>query len=133
MKNAFTLIEVVFSIVIIGILASVSTSRFASTRMDAKIFAEIAGVKIVLTNLGAEYATKNAFIDYTEADASKAVKCFRFNIESDGNVTVDMIPSASTECPHEIYTVVKSLATNTILSSSGSSRLYVFGGSSIKR
>ena len=36
-KNAFTMIELVFVIVILGILASVAIPKFAATRTDAKI------------------------------------------------------------------------------------------------
>lgn len=37
MKNAFTMIELVFVIVILGILASVAIPKFAATRTDAQI------------------------------------------------------------------------------------------------
>lgn len=36
-KNAFTMIEIVFAIVILGILAAVAVPRFAATRVDAQI------------------------------------------------------------------------------------------------
>jgi len=36
-KNAFTMLEVIFVIVILGILASVAVPRFAATRTDAQI------------------------------------------------------------------------------------------------
>jgi len=36
-KNAFTMIELVFVIVILGILAAVAVPRFAATRTDAQI------------------------------------------------------------------------------------------------
>ena len=36
-KNAFTMIEVVFVIVILGILAAIAVPRFAATRTDAEI------------------------------------------------------------------------------------------------
>ena len=37
MKNAFTMIELVFVIVILGILAAVAIPKFAATRTDAQI------------------------------------------------------------------------------------------------
>lgn len=133
MKQAFTMIELIFIIVIIGILGAVAVPKLTATRDDAKISAEITNAKITLTNLGAEFATKNAFVDYTEIEANEAVNCFTFETESDGNVTIDMITMFTVTCPNDIYTEVKSLATNTLLTSSGDKRTYKFGGHSIKR
>ncbi len=47
-KNAFTMIELVFVIVILGILAAVAVPRFAATRTDAQISkarADIASIR----------------------------------------------------------------------------------------
>lgn len=52
MKKAFTMIELIFVVVIIGILAGVAIPRFASTRNDAQISstkATIASVKAALS------------------------------------------------------------------------------------
>jgi general secretion pathway protein G len=52
MRKAFTMIELVFVIAIIGILASVAVPRFASTRNDAQITAAkatLASVKSAMT------------------------------------------------------------------------------------
>jgi len=48
MKNAFTMIELVFVIVVLGILSAVAIPRFAATRTDAEITkgrADIASVR----------------------------------------------------------------------------------------
>ena len=47
-KNAFTMIELVFVIVILGILASIAIPHFAGTRLDAQIAksrAEVASIR----------------------------------------------------------------------------------------
>lgn len=54
MKKAFTLIEVVFVIVIIGILAGIAIPRLAATRDDA----EIAKAKATVASVKAALATE---------------------------------------------------------------------------
>lgn len=46
-KNAFTMVELVFVIVILGILASVAIPRLAATRTDAEITKGIADVSSI--------------------------------------------------------------------------------------
>lgn len=57
-KKAFTMIELIFVIVIIGILAAVALSRLAATRDDAHISRIIANSRIVFGDLGAYYTSQ---------------------------------------------------------------------------
>lgn len=53
MKNAFTMIELVFVIVVLGILASVAIPKFAATRTDAEISktrADIASIRSAIVS-----------------------------------------------------------------------------------
>ena len=53
MKNAFTMIEMVFVIVIFGILAAIAIPRFAATRTDAQIAkgrSDIASIRSALVS-----------------------------------------------------------------------------------
>ena len=52
-KNAFTMIELVFVIVVLGILAAVAVPRFAATRDDAQIAkgrADVASIRAGIIN-----------------------------------------------------------------------------------
>lgn len=57
-KKAFTMIELVFVIVIIGILASVALPKLAATRDDAKIVPIITNIRTLLQDIEGTYTTK---------------------------------------------------------------------------
>ncbi len=56
-KKAFTMIELILVIIIIGILAGVAIPRLAATSDDSKIVTMIANTRAVLGNLGTYYTT----------------------------------------------------------------------------
>ncbi|MDD0855244.1 type IV pilin protein [Campylobacter magnus] len=63
MKKGFTMIELIFVIVILGILASVAIPRLASTRTDAEISAAVANIRTLIGDLSSYYAVKGSFTD----------------------------------------------------------------------
>ena len=61
MKKGFTMIELIFVIVILGILASVAIPRLAGTRTDAEIATTVANLRILLSDLNSYYVVKGNF------------------------------------------------------------------------
>ena len=61
MKKGFTMIELIFVIVILGILASVAIPRLAATREDAEISATVANLRTLLSDINSYYAVKDEF------------------------------------------------------------------------
>ena len=61
MKKGFTMIELIFVIVILGILASVAIPRLAATRTDAEIAATVANLRTLLNDVASYYAVKGEF------------------------------------------------------------------------
>ncbi|MDD7090449.1 type II secretion system protein [Campylobacter sp.] len=61
MKKGFTMIELIFVIVILGILASVAIPRLAATREDAEISAAVANLRTLLSDTTSYYAAKGDF------------------------------------------------------------------------
>ena len=61
MKKGFTMIELIFVIVILGILASVAIPRLAGTRTDAEIATTVANLRTLLSDLNSYYAVKGEF------------------------------------------------------------------------
>ena len=58
MKKGFTMIELIFVIVILGILASVAIPRLAGTREDAEISSAIANLRTLVSDANVYYVTK---------------------------------------------------------------------------
>ncbi|MDY5115057.1 MAG: type II secretion system protein [Campylobacter sp.] len=61
MKKGFTMIELIFVIVILGILASVAIPRLAATREDAEISAAVANLRTLVSDVTAYYTVKGEF------------------------------------------------------------------------
>nr|WP_321318612.1 type II secretion system protein [uncultured Campylobacter sp.] len=61
MKKGFTMIELIFVIVILGILASVAIPRLAATREDAEISAAVANLRTLVSDASAYYTAKGEF------------------------------------------------------------------------
>ena len=59
MKKAFTMIELIFVIVIIGILASVAIPKLTATRDDAVVASEITSLRQSIDNLRGIYLAKS--------------------------------------------------------------------------
>ena len=61
MKKGFTMIELIFVIVILGILASVAIPRLAGTREDAEISTAVANLRTLLSDAASYYVVKGSF------------------------------------------------------------------------
>jgi type II secretory pathway pseudopilin PulG len=81
------MIELIFVIVIIGILASVAIPKLAATRDDAIDARDCKNLAVCITDLAAMY-TATGEVDKTKSLACKGVENSNKN---DINVTVDMV------------------------------------------
>ena len=71
MKKGFTMIELIFVIVILGVLASVAIPRLAATRDDAEVAKAATNLTTAVSDITAYYTAKGTFSANQKSDFSK--------------------------------------------------------------
>ena len=73
MKKGFTMIELIFVIVILGILASVAVPRLAGTKADAEISAAVANLRTLISDANVYYVAKGGFAAGTSTTGATSI------------------------------------------------------------
>ena len=84
--KAFTMIELIFIIVIIGILAAVAIPKLAATRDDAELSALMTNTKICVNDLVASYRGNEVLTDMDTIPACVEAKVKGASIVYSGDV-----------------------------------------------
>ena len=154
MKKAFTMIELIFVIVILGILAAVALPKLSATRDDAAISAIVSNARIALGDFESYYMSRDNTAWNTEAiqSATSALLSTSCNTPVEDNTSIipntfvlchDNVICVSLETTVEGHLIVTdgTDTTNTICQAvktdpaitSMSNKTYVLGGQTILR
>ena len=87
MRKGFTMIELIFVIVILGVLASVAIPRLAATRDDAEVAKAATNLTTAVSDLTAYYTAKGSFKGNNNANISDFTK-FTNALTKDGKLNV---------------------------------------------
>ncbi|MFA6189284.1 MAG: prepilin-type N-terminal cleavage/methylation domain-containing protein [Sulfuricurvum sp.] len=92
-RSGFTMIELIFVIVILGILAAVAIPKLAATRDDAQVSKEVTNLSTKINDLGAQYTAQGSFTAADITNANLAMGCYSLTGSADGNLTVTEVAS----------------------------------------
>ena len=99
MRKAFTLIELIFVIVIIAVLASIAIPKLAATRDDAKISAKAQNIMIAANEIAA-YAVARGHTEANLSDMSNSIASMisREEAVDTGSHQVDVKVEDTSDC-----------------------------------
>ena len=120
MRAGWTVIELIFIIVIIGFLASIAIGKLSTTRDDAKLSSDVSNMSICISDLSAIYTATHTNLTDINSTACERVVCYTIHRDS-SVLQVDLNATAANYCA-DIENVGGHLA-----------KTYQFAGSKIKR
>ena len=101
MRKGFTMIELIFVIVILGVLASVAIPRLAATRDDAEVAKAATNLTTAVSDITAYYTAKGSFASSVQNDFTKITnaldKSGKLNVKGSKTCVTVKLPNTATQ------------------------------------
>jgi len=107
LKQAFTMMELIFVIVIIGILVSVAVPKLSVTREDAVTLKMKTTISTLRTAIAVEEQARLLRGDFSEINASQAVALLAYGLDSDWSIEGEDFIYTSPQHQPCIFTIIK--------------------------
>ena len=97
MRAGWTLIELIFIIIVIGILAAVAITKLSVSRDYAKLSADVSNMNICIKDMGALYTATATPLNEIDSSACDSVVCYTMDINAT-HMVVDINTTAPFYC-----------------------------------
>ena len=98
-RSAYTLIEFIFILIIIALLAAIALPKLAATRDDAKLSTDISNMSACVNKAGSRYMATNINLAAGDSKACDSVICYTITYGTDSTYfKVETNPTAADYC-----------------------------------